>query len=64
MPLPDALVRMLERIEPREGTVFVATNLRKEWQKACAAAGLGTLTEVGGKPDPRYTGRIPSCPLD
>src|SRR5260370_9030983 len=49
---------MLERIRPREGTVFDATNLRKDWQKACAAADLGTLTEVEGKPDPRYTGLI------
>ena len=58
VPPPDLLVRMLERIKPREGTVFDATNLRKDWQKACAAAGLGTLTRVEGKPDPRYTGLI------
>jgi len=45
-------------MRPREGTVFDATNLRKDWQKACAAAGLGTLTLVEGKPDPRYTGLI------
>lgn len=58
VPLPDVLVRMLERIGPGEGTVFDATNLRKDWQKACVAAGLGSLTEVEGKPDPRYTGLI------
>lgn len=58
VPLPDVLVRMLERIGPEEGTVFDATNLRKHWQKACVAAGLGSLTEVEGKPDPRYTGLI------
>lgn len=58
VPLPDVLVRMLERIGPEEGTVFDATNLRKDWQKACVAAGLGSLTEVEGKPDPRYTGLI------
>jgi len=45
-------------MRPREGTVFDATNLRKDWPKACAAAGLGTLTLVEGKPDPRYTGFI------
>jgi integrase len=58
VPLPDVLVRMLKRIEPGEGTVFDVTNLRKAWCKACVAAGLGTLTEVEGKPDPRYTGLI------
>jgi integrase len=58
VPLPDVLVRMLKRIGPGEGTVFDATNLRKDWQKACVAAGLGSLTEVEGKPDPRYTGLI------
>jgi integrase len=58
VPLPDVLVRMLKRIGPGEGTVFDATNLRKAWCKACVAAGLGTLTEVEGKPDPRYTGLI------
>ncbi len=58
VPLQDLLVRMLERIRPREATVFNATNLRKEWQKACAASGLGTLTLVEGKPNPRYTGLI------
>lgn len=37
--------------------VFDATNLRKEWCKACAAAGLGTIIEVEGKPhDPKYEG--------
>jgi integrase len=58
IPIPDVLIRMLVKIEPKEGTVFETTNLRKEWQKACAAAGLGTLTEVEGKADPRYTGLI------
>jgi hypothetical protein len=51
---------MLKKL-PRDGTVFDATNLRKEWHKACAAAGLetlGTLTMVEGKPDPSYNGLI------
>jgi len=26
----------------------------KAWQKACVSVGLGTLTKVVGKPDPRY----------
>jgi integrase len=35
-----------------------STNLRKEWHKACVAAGLGRFIEVEGKPDPKYTGLI------
>ena len=49
---------MLKQIKPKEGEVFDRTNLRKEWCKACVAAGLGTLTKVEGKADPRYTGLI------
>ena len=52
------MIRMLETIKPKEGSVFDATNLRKEWHKACVAAKLGTLTKVEGIPDPRYTGLI------
>jgi integrase len=61
IPLPDVLVGMMRQVEPKEGTVFDATNLRKARHKACVAAGLGTLgtlTEVEGKADPRYTGFI------
>jgi integrase len=58
IPLPDVLVKMLKGIEPKDGTVFDATNLRKAWHKACSAAGLGKLEEVEGRPDPRYTGLI------
>ena len=42
---------------PKSGRVFDGTNLRKEWVTACAAAELGTLTEVEGRPyDPLYSG--------
>ena len=58
IPLPDFLVDMLEDVEPKTGAVFDTTNLRKAWQKACYAAGLGKLEEVEGRPDPRYTGLI------
>src|ERR1700731_1877849 len=58
IPLPDVLVEMLKQIKPKEDKVFDGTNLRKEWCKACVAAGLGTLTKVEGKADPRYTGLI------
>ena len=47
----------LTGVEPKTGRVFDGTNLRKEWVKACAAAGLGKLTEVEGRPyDPIYSG--------
>jgi integrase len=58
VPLPDVLVRMLEKVEDKSGRVFDATNLRKAWHKACAAAGLGVLEEVEGKAHPRYNGLI------
>lgn len=52
----SVLVNMLREIEPT-GRVFDGTNLRKEWMKACVAAGLGTKIEVPGKKyDPRYKG--------
>ncbi len=59
LPLPPALVMMLDDVEStrRTGRVFDGANLRKEWTKACAAAGVGTLTEVEGRPyDPIYSG--------
>jgi len=57
VPLPSLLRMMLKDRQPKVGKVFEATNLRKEWMKACAAAGLGTIIEVEGKPyDPRYEG--------
>jgi integrase len=58
IPLPDVLVQMLKKTPTKAGGVFNDTNLRKAWQKACVAAGLGTLTEVEGKAAPRYTGLI------
>ena len=59
LPLPSVLVNMLTDIEPtqRTGRVFDGTNLRKSWITACAAAKLGTLTPVEGRPyDPVYCG--------
>jgi integrase len=57
IPLSSDLVDTLRQIEPKEGTVFDGTNLRKEWMKACHACGLGTTTEVEGRPyDPIYSG--------
>ena len=57
VPLPSRLVDMLAAVEPKQGRVFDTTNLRKEWQRACTACGLGTLTPVDGKSyDPIYSG--------
>ena len=51
------MVALLRDIEPKTGRVFVSTNLRKSWQAACVACGLGTTTPVKGKPyDPIYEG--------
>jgi integrase len=61
VPLPAVLVMMLKEIEPKHGKVFSATNLRTEWQKACAACGLGTRTLVEseeGYPWYKYEGLI------
>jgi integrase len=57
VPLPAVLVSRLSEITPKSGRVFDTTNLRKEWQKACAACGLGRIIEIDGKKyDPRYEG--------
>ena len=57
LPLPSVLVSCSTMSTPKSGRVFDGTNLRKEWVTACAAAGLGTLTEVEGRPyDPLYSG--------
>jgi integrase len=42
VPLPAHLAMLLAAIQPKVGRVFDDTNLRTEWQKACAACGLGT----------------------
>lgn len=57
IPLPDVLLKMLARAKPKTGPVF-DTNLQKRWHKVCVAAKLGTLVDVEGKADPRYTGSI------
>ncbi len=54
VPLPSQLVAMLKEIEPKHGKVFSASNLRTEWEKACAACGLGTRTLVEPEDDDRY----------
>ena len=46
VPLPSVLAMMLAEIKPKTGKVFSDTNLRVEWQKACAACGLGTRTLI------------------
>ncbi len=41
VPIPDVLIKKLEPIKPKEGAVFHDRNLRKCWQRACVAVGLG-----------------------
>jgi len=43
------LVSELRGAEPKTGRVFDGTNLRVEWEKACAACGLGTRVKIEGK---------------
>jgi len=60
IPLASPVLVLLREIEPKTGRVFNASNLRKAWQKACVAVGLGKFTEVEGKPyDPLYDGLTP-----
>jgi integrase len=54
VPLPAVLIMMLAEIEPKVGKVFSATNLRTDWQKACAACGLGTRTRIEPEDDDSY----------
>ena len=57
VPLPSQLVMLLAEIEPQTGRVFDTTNLRKEWNRACAACGLGRIIKAPDKKyDPRYEG--------
>ena len=54
VPLPSPLVAMLREIEPKRGRVFDETNLRVEWERACAACGLGKRTLVERKDENSY----------
>ena len=49
IPLPSELCMMLREIEPKNGPVFSTKNLRVEWERACAACGLGTRTKMEPK---------------
>jgi len=40
VPIPDILLEIFGKAEPKTGTVFDGTGLREAWPKACAAAGL------------------------
>jgi integrase len=49
VPLPSVLVVQLRAVTAKTGPVFDGTNLRVEWEKACAACGLGTRVRVEGE---------------
>jgi integrase len=53
-PLPAELVMLLRATEPKIGKVFDDTNLRVEWQKACAACGQGTRKLMKPKDEKGY----------
>jgi integrase len=44
LPLPSRVVDLLRVIKPKHGKVFDGTNLRTEWETACAVVGLGVRT--------------------
>lgn len=46
LPLPSRVVDLLRPTQRKSGKVFEATNLRVEWETACASVGLGTRTEM------------------
>jgi len=48
LPLHPEVVALLQDREPKHGPVFDAANLRTEWEKACAAVGLGKRVKVEG----------------
>jgi integrase len=54
VPLPSPLIAMLRNIKPKTGRVFDGTNLRVEWERACAACGLGKRTLVEAKDENAY----------
>jgi integrase len=61
LPIPDVVLNMLVDVEPKTGPVFDSTNLRTEWERACAAVGQGTLEEkksAAGWKYHKYTGLI------
>jgi integrase len=49
VPLPSVLLNELRVSSTKQGRVFDGTNLRVEWEKACAACGLGTREKVEGE---------------
>jgi hypothetical protein len=51
---------VLQEMNPKVGPVFSDTNLRTEWEKACAAGGLGVRENVEGPACTwhKYTGLI------
>lgn len=55
IPLPAELVMLLKEVTPKTGKVFDSTNLRNEWQIACAACGEGTRTKMNAEDDDEFT---------
>jgi len=51
----SALKAMLTEVAPKKGLVFSGENLRKSWERACAACGLGTLKKAVSEDGNAYT---------
>jgi integrase len=58
IPLTTELVAMLKTSTKEGNQVFDGTNLRKAWNAACTAAGLGVQGPVDKAGNRRYTGLI------
>jgi hypothetical protein len=56
--MSDGLIQILEPKEPKTGTLFEGTNLRKTWDKTCDACGFGKLELIDKQNNRRYTGSI------
>jgi len=56
VPLPDMLINMLKKVKDKTGKVFDGEGLRREWEKACSAAGLGAREKREGRFDYKYSG--------
>jgi integrase len=55
LPMSRLLHSMLSEVEPKKGRVFNDTNLRKSWERACAACGLGTITKAKSEDGNAFT---------
>jgi integrase len=46
VPVPSQVAMMVRKVENQTGPTFDGTNLRNEWERACAAVGEGTRVKM------------------